>query len=94
MRIRTPDGGQIPVRDRGQCHTRTGYASIRRIDRERTVNVTAGVDDEVTNENDVLSDFEVRHLPALLAGYPDVKYSFEGIQQLQEEFRVASSVPF
>ncbi len=87
MRIRTPDGGQIPFGTVANATLGRGYASIRRIDRERTVNVTAGVDDEVTNENDVLSDFEVRHLPALLAGYPDVTYSFEGIQQLQEEFQ-------
>jgi len=48
--------------------------------------VTADVDDEVTNENDVLADFEARHMPEILAGHPDVQYTFEGMQQVQAEF--------
>jgi multidrug efflux pump subunit AcrB len=64
-----------------------GFSSIKRVDRRRAINVTAEVDAEVTNENDVLADFEARHMPDILARHPDVQYTLEGMQQLQSEFQ-------
>jgi multidrug efflux pump subunit AcrB len=48
MRIRTPDGGQLPFGQVAVVEPRRGFASIRRVDRNRTVNVTASVDPAVT----------------------------------------------
>jgi multidrug efflux pump subunit AcrB len=87
MRIRTPDGGQVPFGTVADVELGRGFASIKRVDRQRAINVMAEVDEDVTNENDVLSDFEVVHIPGILAGHPDVTYTFEGIQQVQGEFQ-------
>jgi multidrug efflux pump subunit AcrB len=87
MRIRTPEGGQVPFSTVADAELGRGFASIKRVDRQRAINVTAEVDAEITNENDVLTDFETRHMAGILAAHPDVTYSFEGIQQLQSEFQ-------
>ena len=87
MRIRTPDGGQVPFGTVADVELGRGFPSIKRVDRQRAINVTAEVDEEVTNENDVLSDFEARQMSEVLAGHPDVTYTFEGIQQIQAEFQ-------
>jgi multidrug efflux pump subunit AcrB len=47
--------------------------------------VTAGVDTEVANANQVIADLEARVLPELLAAHPGVSYSFEGEQQEQRD---------
>ena len=87
MRIRTPDGSQVPFGTVAEAELGRGFASIKRINRQRAINVTAGVDDGVTNENEVLRDFESRYLPVILEAYPEITYSFKGVQQLQGEFQ-------
>ena len=87
MRIRTPDGGQVPFATVADAELGRGFASITRVDRNRAINVTAEVDDEITNENDVLTDLEVRHMAGILAAHPGVDYTFEGMQQMQSEFQ-------
>ena len=87
MRIRTPDGGQVPFATVANAELGRGFASIKRVDRQRAINVTAKVDDEITNENDVLTDLETRHMAGILAGHPNVDYTFEGMQQVQGEFQ-------
>lgn len=44
MRIRTPDGGQVPFSPVAVVEPGRGFASIRRVDRNRAVNVTASID--------------------------------------------------
>ena len=44
MRVRTPDGGEVPFSQVALVEPGRGFASIRRIDRSRAVNVTASVD--------------------------------------------------
>ena len=87
MRIRTPDGGQVPFATVADGELGRGFASITRVDRNRAINVTAEVDDEITNENDVLTDLESRHMAEILAAHPGVDYTFQGMQQMQDEFQ-------
>ena len=86
MRFRTPDGGQVPFGTVARAEFGRGFASIKRVDRARAINVTAGVDEEVANASEVLMDLEARHMPEILAGNPSVTYSFEGQRQQQTEF--------
>ena len=85
MRIRTPDGGQIPFSQVARVDLGRSYPSIRRVDRNRAVNVSASVDPAVGSAGPVIEDLRARVLPELLASHPDVSYSFEGIQADQEE---------
>jgi multidrug efflux pump subunit AcrB len=85
MRIRTPDGGQVPFSVVAEASPGRGYASIRRIDRQRTVNVTADVDTKRGNASEVLADLRESVLPGILADYPGVSFTFEGEQREQAE---------
>jgi multidrug efflux pump subunit AcrB len=85
MRIRTPNGGEVPFHVVAEADLGRGYASIRRIDRQRAVNVTADVDSKKGNAAEVLADLRTDVLPAILADYPGVSYSFEGAEREQAE---------
>ncbi|MYD72082.1 MAG: efflux RND transporter permease subunit [Acidobacteria bacterium] len=83
MRIRTPNGGEVPFSQVAQVEPGRGFASIKRVDRNRAVNVTASVDPAVTSANAVIADLDNRILPELLRDYPGVFYTFEGAQAEQ-----------
>ncbi len=85
MRIRTPDGGEVPFSVAARAELGRGYASIRRADRQRIIAVTADVDENVANANEVLSSLTGSVLPNVLADHPRVRYTLEGEQREQRE---------
>ena len=85
MRVRTPDGGEVPFRYVALAEPGRGFSSIRRIDGRRAVNVTAAVDPQVASASDLVADLRARILPEVLAPFPDVSYTFRGTQEAQEE---------
>ena len=85
MRIRTPNGGEVPFSQVALVEPGRGFASIERVDRNRTVNVTASVDPAITSVSAVVADLRTRILPEVLAGHPGVFYTFEGAQAEQAD---------
>lgn len=86
MRIRTADGSAVPFSTVARARLGEGFATIRRVDRQRVVAVTADVDNAVTNAGQVLADLQgsdLRELPNL---FPHVKASIEGEHREQTEF--------
>ena len=83
IRIRTPDGAEVPFRTVAEAELGRGFATIQRSDRMRVVNVTANVDRTLTTANDVLADLQAESLPQILADYPSVSYGLEGEQREQ-----------
>ena len=78
MRIRTPDGGEVPFSQVAVVEPGRGFASIRRVDRNRAVNVTASVDPTVTSAGSVIADLDARVMPEVVARHQGVQYTFEG----------------
>ena len=85
MRIRIPGGGEVPFTQVAVVEPGRGFASIRRVDRNRAVNVTASVDSNVTSAGAVIGDLDTRILPEVLARYPGVFYTFEGAMAEQQD---------
>ena len=85
MRVRTPSGGEVPFSQVASVEPGRGFASIRRIDRSRAVNVTASIDAQVASALALVTDLRERILPEVLAEFPGVFYAFRGAQQTQEE---------
>ena len=83
MRIRTPGGGEVPFSQVAVVEPGRGFASIRRVDRNRAINVTAATDAAVTSSGQVIADLQARILPEVLASYPGVFFTFEGAQAEQ-----------
>ncbi len=85
MRIRTPDGQEVPFSQVAVVEPGRGFASIKRVDRRREVSVTADLDASQTTAGQVVADLETSVLPEILAGHPGVLYSFEGEQSEQRD---------
>ena len=85
MRVRTPSGDEVPFSVAGRMELGRGYATIVRTDRNRTVSVTADVDLETANANEILAAVQADVLPRLLADYRGLSYTLEGEQQQQRE---------
>jgi multidrug efflux pump subunit AcrB len=61
-----------------------GFSTIRRVDRNRVVNVTGDVDKEHTEIGPIVADL-TRWLDTLLVDYPGVRYTLEGELREQAE---------
>ena len=85
MRIRTPDGTEVPFSTVAIADYGRGYASINRVNRRRTINVTADVDSNQANENEIIAEVRASVLPQILANHPRVTYTLEGVQNEQRE---------
>ena len=85
MRIRMPDGKEIPFNEVAQLTFGRGYESIRRIDRRRAVNVTADVDTSKGNTQVLNTALKKEILPDLRKKFPGVYWDFEGEQSEQAE---------
>ncbi len=82
--INTPDGRRIPLSHVATMLPDKGPSTITRIDRYRTMNVTADVDKDKVNMTVVNNDLR-EYIDALLLAYPGVTYSFEGEAKHQRE---------
>ena len=74
MRIRTTDGAEVPFRTVAEAELGRGFATIRRTDRMRVVNVTANVDRTLTTANDVLADLQAGRSRRSSRTTPSVSY--------------------
>ena len=85
MRIRTPDGSEVPFSSVARAELGRGFSSIQRADRQRVVNVTADVDRTQTTSGQVLASLAAGSLGELARDYPDLSYHLEGEQREQSE---------
>jgi multidrug efflux pump subunit AcrB len=85
LRIRTAGGGEVPFYAVARVEPGRGYATIKRADRRRVINVTADVDETVANANEVLADLQSGLLPTILADHPGLSYDLEGVQREQKK---------
>ena len=85
LRIRTPAGGEVPFYAVAKASMERGYSTIKRVDRQRTINVTADVDESQGNAAEVLADIRLNVLPRLSKRYAGISYSMEGEQREQRE---------
>ncbi len=86
MRIRTPNGDEVPFESVAEVSFGEGYSRIQRLNRERTITVSADRDADVVEPQVVISELSQNFIPGLLARYPGVKYGLEGASQDQMEF--------
>ncbi|NOX55078.1 MAG: efflux RND transporter permease subunit, partial [Planctomycetes bacterium] len=85
LRLRTPDGAERPLTDFGTIHVARGYSAIRRLDQQRAITITADVDEQQANAQDIITDFRTHFLPKLFKRYPGVGIRWEGQQERRME---------
>ncbi len=89
MDIRLPDGRRMPFGQVASVEESVGFATIKRTDRRRIINVIADVDRDVANSNDIVARLKLETLPALARSISGLIYSFEGEQREQSEVLAA-----
>jgi multidrug efflux pump subunit AcrB len=87
IRIRTDGGGEVPLEEVAAVEVRRGYSAINRIDQQRSITLTADVDEAAANAREITQDLQANFLPAVLEEFPDVKVRWEGQErETQESF--------
>ncbi len=77
MWVAAPDGTLVPFTEVARIREGTGFASIKRKDRHRTVTITADVDEAVANARRIRTELAAS-FPSLAAEYPGLKIEYGG----------------
>ncbi len=85
MRLRLPDGTEIPFYQVASVKYGRGYSTINRADKRRVVSVTADIDNTVANANEINTNLTKTYMPKLKQHYPGLNYSLEGEQREQKD---------
>ena len=85
MNVRVGNNVEVPLGQVAQGELSSGYSTITRTDRKRSISITADVDLSEANANEILAKFETEHIVPILLDYPSVNYSFEGEQREQRD---------
>jgi multidrug efflux pump subunit AcrB len=84
MLVNTPSGAQVPLSHVATLAPNKSPSTIYRVDRFRTVSITADIDKTNTNMTVLQNDID-DYLSELLQHYPGMKYSLKGEAEEQRE---------
>ncbi len=84
-RVRTRDGGEVPLQQVADVAFGTSPTTIRRTDGQRVLTVTAEADPTIVTGQEVNAALTADVLPVLAASAPELRYAFGGEQQEQQE---------
>lgn len=85
IRVRLDDGSEYPITELADIEVVRGYTTIERRGQQRSITVTADVDEEKANAQKILAEFKADFLPKLLTDYPNVKVRWEGHEDMKNE---------
>ncbi len=85
MRIRTPNGDEVPFAAVAEVEFSSSPTVIRRYNRERAIAVSAEVDKDVAEPGKIASEIRTEFLPELLARYPGIKTRLDGATEDQQQ---------
>jgi multidrug efflux pump subunit AcrB len=89
MRVRAPNGDDIPFEEVGDISLGKGYDSIIRVDGSRSVTVSAAVDKNLLDPGEVTAEIATEVIPDLLERYPNVDFQLQGNSKEQGEALVS-----
>ena len=87
LRVRSAEGSEVPFESVANVDYRPAYTSIRRTDRARTLTVIASFGEGKAAEIDkIKNDLKENYFPQWQKKYQNVKYTFGGGDEGEEEF--------
>jgi multidrug efflux pump subunit AcrB len=92
MRIRTPNGRQVPLEELVRFEEQRGPIAINHRNGRREIRVDADVASLETSSVDVLDNIQANLLPDILARYPSVDYTLEGQVRQTRKLRSSAQV--
>jgi multidrug efflux pump subunit AcrB len=85
MHIRTANGESVAINEVADIQLGLGLTAINRIDRDRTVTISADADATKVQSGEVISDLTENYIPELLAKYPGLKFCLGGASEEERE---------
>lgn len=85
MRVRSPAGQDVPFEQVADIELGKGYDSIIRVDGQRSVTVSAAVDKDIAEPNEVTMEMITRVIPEIMKKYPRVEFKLQGNSREQME---------
>ena len=85
VRIRTRNGHEVPLMSVADISFAPGYSTITRTDGMRRVAVSAGVDTNKANANEIFSELSSNFFPQLKRRYPELHVALQGEQKKMRE---------
>jgi multidrug efflux pump subunit AcrB len=86
MRIRTASGDEVPFKSVADVSFGSSFTNITRLNRERTVTVSADLDPDVVEPGKIIEEISEQVIPELLSRYSGVRYGLVGASQEEQEF--------
>ncbi|WP_305839776.1 efflux RND transporter permease subunit [Photobacterium leiognathi] len=78
MKVILPNGRFVPFTEMAKANIESSYTSINRVDRKRSVIVSANVDKSQTSPSDIYNDILENKLDQLRQAFPNVKFALDG----------------
>ncbi len=85
VRLRTLSGDEVPLAEVAVARPARGPATIHRVDRKRSIKISADVDRAYANANEVVGRFNAEVLGGLSVKFPGVKWDYLGEQKDQKD---------
>ncbi len=85
VRIRTPDGHWVPLISVADITYAPGYATITRTNGMRRVAVSAGIDSNRANANEIIGELKAGYFAQLMRQYPGLHMDLQGEQKKSRE---------
>jgi len=81
FKVRTPDGRMVPFHEVATARRTRGFSQIVRVDRQRTIELTADLDTRQGNAAEIVADLRKSFFPTWLAEHPGISIDLEGQQK-------------
>lgn len=94
MYIRTPQGDEVPFTSVAEIQIAQGYGKSSRIDGERAITVTAGLNKNIIEPSSVVDDILKNFMPEVLARYPGVSIKLDGESEESQKMFVSLMTGF
>lgn len=85
VRLRTARGDEVPLKEVAQARPARGPATIHRVDRKRSIKISADVDRARANANEIVEKFNREVLDSLSVDFPGVTWDYLGEQKDQKD---------
>jgi len=94
IRIRTPNGHDIPLLSVAEISYEPGYSTITRTDGKRRVAVSAEIDTNTANASEIMAELSKGYFGQLKERYPDLGISIQGDMMNTSESTDSLSIGF
>lgn len=93
MRIVTPSGSRIPLKEIASYSIERGEVAINHLDGQREIQISADLKDaQTTSATDIMTEIRTEIMPEIQSRYPTVSASYEG--QNREAGKLLNSLQF